>query len=60
MSASASGVAELGTILGVWAHSDDEAYLSGGRLISTISPVRARDRERSPSRLVATQASTSC
>lgn len=27
---SASGVAELGTILGVWAHPDDEAYLSGG------------------------------
>jgi LmbE family N-acetylglucosaminyl deacetylase len=26
----ASGVAELGTILGVWAHPDDEAYLSGG------------------------------
>ena len=24
------GVAELGTILGVWAHPDDEAYLSGG------------------------------
>ncbi len=28
--ASASGVARLGTILGVWAHPDDEAYLSGG------------------------------
>jgi LmbE family N-acetylglucosaminyl deacetylase len=27
---SASGVAELGTILGIWAHPDDEAYLSGG------------------------------
>jgi LmbE family N-acetylglucosaminyl deacetylase len=27
---SAAGVAELGTILGVWAHPDDEAYLSGG------------------------------
>jgi LmbE family N-acetylglucosaminyl deacetylase len=27
---SRSGVAELGTILGVWAHPDDEAYLSGG------------------------------
>jgi LmbE family N-acetylglucosaminyl deacetylase len=26
----ASGVADLGTILGVWAHPDDEAYLSGG------------------------------
>jgi LmbE family N-acetylglucosaminyl deacetylase len=26
----ASGVAELGTILGIWAHPDDEAYLSGG------------------------------
>lgn len=25
-----SDVAELGTILGVWAHPDDEAYLSGG------------------------------
>jgi LmbE family N-acetylglucosaminyl deacetylase len=27
---SADGVAELGTILGIWAHPDDEAYLSGG------------------------------
>lgn len=27
---SAARVAELGTILGVWAHPDDEAYLSGG------------------------------
>ena len=27
---SASEVAVLGTILGVWAHPDDEAYLSGG------------------------------
>jgi LmbE family N-acetylglucosaminyl deacetylase len=27
---SAVDVAELGTILGVWAHPDDEAYLSGG------------------------------
>lgn len=27
---SASDVAGLGTILGVWAHPDDEAYLSGG------------------------------
>lgn len=26
----ARGVAELGTILGIWAHPDDEAYLSGG------------------------------
>src|SRR5918998_1048475 len=26
----AGGVAELGTILGIWAHPDDEAYLSGG------------------------------
>ncbi|GEL20567.1 hypothetical protein PA7_44040 [Pseudonocardia asaccharolytica DSM 44247 = NBRC 16224] len=25
-----AGVAELGTLLGVWAHPDDEAYLSGG------------------------------
>jgi len=24
------GVAELGTILGIWAHPDDETYLSGG------------------------------
>jgi LmbE family N-acetylglucosaminyl deacetylase len=23
-------VAELGTIVGIWAHPDDEAYLSGG------------------------------
>jgi LmbE family N-acetylglucosaminyl deacetylase len=30
MIGSASSVAELGTILGVWAHPDDEAYLSGG------------------------------
>ncbi len=28
--ASAAGVAGLGTILGIWAHPDDEAYLSGG------------------------------
>jgi LmbE family N-acetylglucosaminyl deacetylase len=27
---SASGVAQLGTVLGIWAHPDDEAYLSGG------------------------------
>jgi LmbE family N-acetylglucosaminyl deacetylase len=30
MTASTAAVAELGTILGVWAHPDDEAYLSGG------------------------------
>jgi LmbE family N-acetylglucosaminyl deacetylase len=30
MITSASAVAGLGTILGVWAHPDDEAYLSGG------------------------------
>jgi LmbE family N-acetylglucosaminyl deacetylase len=30
MTTSASAVAELGTVLGVWAHPDDEAYLSGG------------------------------
>jgi LmbE family N-acetylglucosaminyl deacetylase len=30
MPASTSAVAELGTVLGVWAHPDDEAYLSGG------------------------------
>ena len=30
MITSASGIATLGTILGVWAHPDDEAYLSGG------------------------------
>ena len=30
MIASASGVTALGTILGIWAHPDDEAYLSGG------------------------------
>jgi LmbE family N-acetylglucosaminyl deacetylase len=30
MVASVPAVAELGTILGVWAHPDDEAYLSGG------------------------------
>ena len=27
---SASRIGELGTILGIWAHPDDEAYLSGG------------------------------
>ncbi|BCJ76687.1 hypothetical protein CS0771_62310 [Catellatospora sp. IY07-71] len=27
---STSSVAELGTVLGVWAHPDDEVYLSGG------------------------------
>jgi LmbE family N-acetylglucosaminyl deacetylase len=27
---SADAVGELGTILGIWAHPDDEAYLSGG------------------------------
>ena len=30
MIGTASGIAELGTILGIWAHPDDEAYLSGG------------------------------
>lgn len=30
MNDSSSVVAELGTVLGVWAHPDDEAYLSGG------------------------------
>lgn len=30
MSATVPDVTELGTILGVWAHPDDEAYLSGG------------------------------
>jgi LmbE family N-acetylglucosaminyl deacetylase len=30
MTWSTSTVAELGTILGIWAHPDDEAYLSGG------------------------------
>ena len=30
MITSAVGVAELGTLLGIWAHPDDEAYLSGG------------------------------
>ena len=30
MTASATGMAELGTVLGIWAHPDDEAYLSGG------------------------------
>ncbi|MGH3944816.1 MAG: PIG-L deacetylase family protein [Pseudonocardiaceae bacterium] len=30
MIASSAEVAALGTILGVWAHPDDEAYLSGG------------------------------
>jgi LmbE family N-acetylglucosaminyl deacetylase len=30
MSESVSDVAGLGTVLGIWAHPDDEAYLSGG------------------------------
>lgn len=30
MTTTPSAVAELGTILGIWAHPDDEAYLSGG------------------------------
>ena len=30
MTSPASRVAELGTVLGVWAHPDDEAYLSAG------------------------------
>jgi LmbE family N-acetylglucosaminyl deacetylase len=30
MIGSAADVAELGTVLGIWAHPDDEAYLSGG------------------------------
>jgi LmbE family N-acetylglucosaminyl deacetylase len=30
MSTSTARVAELGTILGIWAHPDDEAYLSAG------------------------------
>ncbi|HEY7816058.1 MAG TPA: PIG-L family deacetylase [Nakamurella sp.] len=30
MITTSTGVAELGTILGIWAHPDDEAYLSGG------------------------------
>ncbi len=34
----ADTVAELGTILGIWAHPDDEAYLSGGLM------ALARDR----------------
>ena len=30
MNESVTVVAELGTVLGIWAHPDDEAYLSGG------------------------------
>jgi LmbE family N-acetylglucosaminyl deacetylase len=30
MITTSTGVAELGTLLGIWAHPDDEAYLSGG------------------------------
>ncbi|MCO1660361.1 PIG-L deacetylase family protein [Pseudonocardia humida] len=30
MITSTSGITALGTVLGVWAHPDDEAYLSGG------------------------------
>lgn len=29
-------VAELGTVLGVWAHPDDEAYLSGGTMAAAV------------------------
>jgi LmbE family N-acetylglucosaminyl deacetylase len=35
---SGTGVSDLGTILGIWAHPDDEAYLSGGLM------ALARDR----------------
>ncbi|MFD1938202.1 MULTISPECIES: PIG-L deacetylase family protein [Nonomuraea] len=38
MITSTSGVAGLGSILGIWAHPDDEAYLSGGLM------ALARDR----------------
>jgi LmbE family N-acetylglucosaminyl deacetylase len=38
MSESVSDIAELGTVLGIWAHPDDEAYLSGGLM------AMARDR----------------
>ena len=31
-------VADLGTVLGIWAHPDDEAYLSGG-----LMSIAARD-----------------
>jgi LmbE family N-acetylglucosaminyl deacetylase len=29
---------ELGTILGVWAHPDDEAYLSAGLMATASRP----------------------
>ena len=38
---SASDIAELGTILGIWAHPDDEAYLSGG-LMAMASDIGSR------------------
>ena len=41
-------VAELGTILGIWAHPDDEAYLSGGLMAlarDNGSAGRLRDRD---------------
>ena len=31
------GIAGLGTILGVWAHPDDEAYLSGGLMAAAVA-----------------------
>jgi LmbE family N-acetylglucosaminyl deacetylase len=33
-------VAALGTVLGVWAHPDDELYLSGGVLAAAVSAGR--------------------
>jgi LmbE family N-acetylglucosaminyl deacetylase len=30
-------VKELGSILGVWAHPDDEAYLTGGLMAAAIA-----------------------
>ena len=38
---SESDIAELGTILGIWAHPDDEAYLSGG-LMALASDLGSR------------------
>jgi LmbE family N-acetylglucosaminyl deacetylase len=31
------GIGELGTILGVWGHPDDEAYLSGGLMAAAVA-----------------------
>ena len=36
MTAPDSSIAELGTILSVWAHPDDETYLAGGVMAAAV------------------------